>query len=256
MQRRDIIRAVNTPSISPYLPAAIASSYLIARLCALDHVYPPAYRALEAALYTVSTHPTTMKLNIALLACSAVSLCSSLVSGEELSSRLSKFHTLASKNNGIVPLTSSLYDELIQDTPTSPRDYSVSIILTALNPKFGCQPCITFDKEHKEAARQWWIKSENKKSKEKQMRHVFAVLDFEKGQDIFKRVGSRFSLSCVTSLTRALTLLRDIPYHITQLGLNTAPLGQLFLPNQAQPLSYDFNKLCAFLRLLVYIRHS
>jgi len=134
-----------------------------------------------------------MKLNLALLACSAVSLCSSLGYAQELSSRLSKFHSLASKNNGIVPLTSTLYDELIQDTPSNPRDYSVSVILTALNPKYGCQPCLAFDKEHKEAARQWWTKSENKKSKEKQMRHVFAVLDFEKGQDIFKRVRFHFT---------------------------------------------------------------
>jgi hypothetical protein len=147
-------------------------------------------RCMDGSLALSILLHTSMKLNIALLACSAVSLCSSLVSGQELSSRLSKFHSLASKNSGIVPLTSSLYDELIQDSPSSPREYSVSIILTALNPKFGCQPCVAFDKEHKEAARQWWTKSENKKSKEKQMRHVFAVLDFEKGQDIFKRVGS------------------------------------------------------------------
>jgi hypothetical protein len=31
------------------------------------------------------------------------------------------------------------------------------------------------------------------------------------------------------------------------MGLNTAPLGQVFLPNQAQPIQYDFNKLCVAL---------
>jgi oligosaccharyltransferase complex subunit gamma len=129
-----------------------------------------------------------MKFSVTLLAYSALSLCSSLVSAQELSSRLSKFHSLASKNNGVVPLTSATYDELIHESPSDPREYSVSVILTALNPKFGCQPCVAFDKEHKEAARQWWARAENRKSKEKQMRHIFAVLDFEKGQDIFKRV--------------------------------------------------------------------
>jgi oligosaccharyltransferase complex subunit gamma len=129
-----------------------------------------------------------MKFNIALLACSALSLAVSISTAQELSSRLAKFHSLAAKNGGIVPLTSALYEELIADSPSNPRDYTTSIVLTALNPRFGCQPCITFDKEHKEVAKQWWNRRDNRKSKQNQMRHVFAVLDFEKGQDVFKRV--------------------------------------------------------------------
>ncbi|KAK9894104.1 hypothetical protein P389DRAFT_174114 [Cystobasidium minutum MCA 4210] len=150
-----------------------------------------------------------------LLCCSKVNPVSAATTTttEQLTARQSKFHSLADKNSGIVHLTSALYDELIQDTPSNTRDYSVSIILTALNPKYGCQPCMQFDKEHKELARQWWNRKENKKDRVKQMRHVFAVLDFEKGQEIFKR-----------------------------LGLSTAPLGQLFLPNSAQPIQYEFNK--------------
>jgi len=135
-----------------------------------------------------------MKLNLALLACSALSLLSTS-SAQELSGRLAKFHALAAKNGGIVPLTSALYEELVADTPTNPREYSTSVVLTALNPRFGCQPCVAFDKEHKELARQWWNRKDNKKSKQNQMRHVFAVLDFEKGQDVFKRVCSGL---CIT----------------------------------------------------------
>ena len=137
-----------------------------------------------------------MKLNVSLLVWSALSLCSQVrsITTEQLTPRQSKFHSLASKNSGIVALTSQLYDELILDTPSNPREYSISIILTALNPKYGCQPCLGFDKEHKELARQWWNKSENRKDKTKQMRHVFAVLDFEKGQEIFKRVSLAFLL--------------------------------------------------------------
>lgn len=113
-------------------------------------------------------------------------------SASSLDSKLSKFHTLAAKSgDGVVYLNSAQYDELIGGSSASspPRNYSVSVILTALNPKFGCKPCQAFDKEHKLVASQWWNRRENKKSKAEQMRHVFAVLDFEKGQEIFKRVG-------------------------------------------------------------------
>lgn len=146
-------------------------------------------------LHTSSRERLIMKLSLSLLAWGALSLCSTVSAAsastdkqQQLSPRQVKLHSLASKNNGIVPLTSQLYDELLQDTPSNPRDYSVSIILTALNPKFGCQPCVGFDKEHKEVAKQWWNRPENRKDRSNQMRHVFAVLDFEKGQDIFKRV--------------------------------------------------------------------
>lgn len=108
---------------------------------------------------------------------------------QELTGRALKFHGIAAKNGGVVPLTSALYDELVAPASTSgsdQRDYSVSVILTALNPKFGCVPCRAFDKEHKEVAKQWW--SKNKRNKATQAKHFFAVLDFEAGQDIFRRV--------------------------------------------------------------------
>ncbi|CAD6563727.1 MAG: oligosaccharyl transferase subunit ost3/OST6 [Cyphobasidiales sp. Tagirdzhanova-0007] len=123
--------------------------------------------------------------------------------------RVSKFHSLAAKHSGVVLLTSSLYDELL--SPTTPRNYSASVILTALDPKYGCVPCRQFDKEHKDVARQWW--SRNKRNKNEQSRHFFAVLDFEAGQDVFRR-----------------------------LGLNTAPLGQLFIPSSSQAIQYDFGR--------------
>lgn len=179
------------------LPCPVQHTYMLARntgycmLFSITHLLAAYHITPSCTLRRIRPRQATtaMKLSLALLACSALSLSSCVAAAaDNLSSRLSKFHALASKNNGVVPLTSNLYDELLQDTPSDPRGYSVSIILTALNPKFGCQPCIAFDKEHKEAARQWWSKTENKKSKENQMRHVFAVLDFEKGQDIFKRV--------------------------------------------------------------------
>lgn len=41
------------------------------------------------------------------------------------------------KTNGLVKLTSQLYDQIT----AAPRDYSVSIVLTAMSPQFKCQAC-------------------------------------------------------------------------------------------------------------------
>lgn len=125
-------------------------------------------------------------------------------SGED--ARTSKFRNLAAKNGGIISLTSSMYDEITASTASSPRKYSVSVILTALNPKFGCTPCQAFDPQHKAVAKQWTVKNKSNKLGT----HFFAVLDFEAGQDVFRR-----------------------------LGLNSAPVGQLFLPNNPQAVPYD-----------------
>ena len=114
-------------------------------------------------------------------------------SSEALDPRLAKYHTLAAKNDGVLPLTSASYDELVSlNGPAGAgpgRNYSISVILTALNPKFGCAPCQAFDKEHREVAKQWWAKSRKAGGQAAQMKHIFGVLDFEKGQEIFKRVG-------------------------------------------------------------------
>lgn len=53
------------------------------------------------------------------------------------SSRVAKFSALARKNGGIVHLNSQTYDELTE----APRDYSVSVLLTAMAPQFKCAPC-------------------------------------------------------------------------------------------------------------------
>lgn len=99
--------------------------------------------------------------------------------------RVDKFHAIAARNGGVVPLTTALYDELLHPSSPNARNYSASIVLTALGPKYGCIPCQAFDREHKEVARQWWKKN---KSKADQARHFFAVLDFDQGQDVFRRV--------------------------------------------------------------------
>lgn len=48
-----------------------------------------------------------------------------------------KLEQLSRANNGIINIDSALYDEITQN----PRDYSVSIVLTAMGPQYKCQPC-------------------------------------------------------------------------------------------------------------------
>ena len=48
-----------------------------------------------------------------------------------------KLEKLAKANKGLIHIDSALYDEIT----SNPRDYSVSIVLTAMGPQFKCQPC-------------------------------------------------------------------------------------------------------------------
>lgn len=108
--------------------------------------------------------------------------------------RTSKFLSLAAKHGGVVPLDSKLYDELVGSTASSPRNYTASVILTALPANYGCQPCRNFDKEHSVLAKQWWTKSKKGKAGTP---HFFGVLDFPAGQDVFRRVSCSTHFICV-----------------------------------------------------------
>ncbi|SGZ26929.1 BQ5605_C025g10000 [Microbotryum silenes-dioicae] len=122
-----------------------------------------------------------------------------------------KFRSL--QRNGLIKLDTALYDHITQ----SPRDYSVSILLTAMGKQFNCQPCHQVQPEYDLLAKQW--QSQQKKVDEN---HFFAVLDFVDGQQIYQR-----------------------------LGLQTAPTFQTFLPTEgprsegarSSPITTDLSRL-------------
>lgn len=73
------------------------------------------------------------------VATTALTLSSALLSALGASSPLSqKLSALAARNGGIVRLDSKLYDEI---TSSSNRDFSTSVVLTAMGAQFKCQPC-------------------------------------------------------------------------------------------------------------------
>ncbi|GAA5881403.1 hypothetical protein JCM1840_007556 [Sporobolomyces johnsonii] len=125
--------------------------------------------------------------------------------------QLDKYRALAKKSGGLLSLDAAQYDELT----STPRDYSVSIVLTALGAQYKCQPCQLLQPEYQLLAKQW--NSAKKKDGED---HFFAYLDFANGAPIFQR-----------------------------LGLQTAPTFQLWMPTEGPrakdkvgPESVDFGR--------------
>lgn len=66
---------------------------------------------------------------------------------------------------------------------TAPRDYAVTVLLTALKPQFGCQMCRDFEPEFDLLSKQW-----TKNDKNKESRLLFTVLDFADGKATFQSV--------------------------------------------------------------------
>ncbi|KAJ6782652.1 hypothetical protein PWT90_00205 [Aphanocladium album] len=122
--------------------------------------------------------------------------------------RFNEFHKL-SKSSPSLTLKDSSYKSLT----TTPRDYTVAVLLTALDARFGCQLCREFQPEWDLLAKSWF-----KGDKAGESRLLFGTLDFEKGKDVF-----------------------------ASLGLQTAPVVMLFPPTEGpyaasspEPVRYDF----------------
>lgn len=78
-----------------------------------------------------------------------------------------------------VKLNDKSYDALTK----GPRDYSVAVLLTALDAKFGCGLCQEFQPEWDLLAKSW-----SKGDKNKESRLVFGTLDFLDGKATFQSV--------------------------------------------------------------------
>ncbi|RIA96888.1 hypothetical protein C1645_687376 [Glomus cerebriforme] len=94
-----------------------------------------------------------------------------------LETKVHKLNEATRKNQGVVELDSNLYDEVT----SRPRNYSIVILLTALDPQINCVPCKDFDPEFRLVASSWL--SENIPS-----RIYFGVLDFKNGREIYSKL--------------------------------------------------------------------
>jgi len=76
-----------------------------------------------------------------------------------------------------------LNDDLYNELTKAPRDYSVAVLLTALEARFGCNLCQEFQPEWNLLAKQW-----SKGDKKAESKLVFGTLDFTNGQRTFQSV--------------------------------------------------------------------
>ncbi|ATZ48902.1 hypothetical protein BCIN_04g01150 [Botrytis cinerea B05.10] len=119
-----------------------------------------------------------------------------------------RYHT---KSLSSTPL--KLDDSVYSKLTTAPRDYSVAVLLTALETRFGCQLCREFQPEWDLLSKSW-IKGD----KQGESRLLYGTLDFMDGKGTFQ-----------------------------SLNLQTAPVLLLFLPTVGPhastlngPVRYDF----------------
>ena len=92
--------------------------------------------------------------------------------------RFSEFHTRLLSSSPL-KIDDASYNKLTE----APRDYSVVVLLTALEPRFGCELCRDFNPEWNLLAKSWVKGDRAGKS-----RLVFSTLDFVDGKNTFQSV--------------------------------------------------------------------
>ncbi|RPB16552.1 hypothetical protein P167DRAFT_516630 [Morchella conica CCBAS932] len=130
--------------------------------------------------------------------------------------KFAKFNALLNTpkhEGGILQLTDSLYDDLT----TGPRNYTAVVLLTALEPRIGCQLCREFGPEYELLAKSWAAEHAPTDGL------IFSELDFANARTTFQK-----------------------------LQLTTAPVLYLFPPSVGPsadpahidtPLRFEFNKV-------------
>jgi oligosaccharyltransferase complex subunit gamma len=94
-----------------------------------------------------------------------------------------KFEQFNAKALASAPL--KLDDSTYGQLTSTPRDYSVAVLLTALEARFGCQLCRDFQPEWELLAKSW-----TKGDKKGESRLVYGTLDFIDGKGTFQSVSS------------------------------------------------------------------
>ena len=115
-----------------------------------------------------------------------VASLSGLVLGAKKSTAGGTFAQFHSKLVASAPL--KLDDAIYDRLTASPRDYSVAVLLTALESRYGCQLCRDFQPEWDLLAKSW-----TKGDKQGDSRLLYGTLDFADGRNTFQSVGTLFS---------------------------------------------------------------
>jgi oligosaccharyltransferase complex subunit gamma len=82
------------------------------------------------------------------------------------------------------PFPLKLDDAKFASLTNAPRDHASVVLLTAMDPKFGCNACHEFQPEWELIARSW-----QKGDRKGESRTVFAEVDFMNGRNTFQSLG-------------------------------------------------------------------
>lgn len=92
-----------------------------------------------------------------------------------------RFDEFRAKSHSSTPI--KLKEPSYKTLTSAPRDYSVAVLLTAMETRFGCQLCQEFQPEYDLLAKSW-----TKGDSAAESRMLFGSLDFVDGRDIFVSV--------------------------------------------------------------------
>ena len=112
----------------------------------------------------------------------------SLAAKKSSTDRFDKYNAKQLSASGSVRLDDNQYNDLTK----VPRDYSVAVLLTALEARFGCGLCNDFQPEWELLAKSW-----SKGDREGAGRLVFGTLDFLDGKATFQSVGSLLEVQAI-----------------------------------------------------------
>lgn len=133
------------------------------RLHLLDHCIPPPPPAMKLlSLITAALLPLT-----------------ALAAKKPTGDLFQKYNAKQLSASGSFKLDDKSYAQLTK----APRDYSVAVLLTALEARFGCGLCNDFQPEYDLLARSW-----SKGDKNGEGRLLFGTLDFLDGKSVFQSV--------------------------------------------------------------------
>jgi oligosaccharyltransferase complex subunit gamma len=115
--------------------------------------------------------------------------------------KFEQFHTKA-LSSAPLKLDDSVYAKLT----AAPRDYSVAVLLTALEARFGCALCREFQPEWDLLSKSW-----TKGDKQGDSRLIFGTLDFIDGKNTFQSVSIMNNLAIPTSNFSPSSVSRLLP---------------------------------------------
>lgn len=114
---------------------------------------------------------------------SSSSASSSSVSSENhpgLIERVTRLNDVLAKKGDVIKLDGEMYTKLLR---TAPRNYSVVLMLTSLNPRQNCKPCVHVAQEFAVAANSW-----RRSNKYVPSSLYFAIAEFDSSPEIFEKL--------------------------------------------------------------------